>query len=372
MASLDTELGYRFLLNYVEETETILYNALSRLDSKSTCRIYPSADLGFPYDVIRFAGGFPTGILVTWHCSVPFIPIDTTINICTSSVFVLGDDVSSHINEQLIHRTLKKIEDSSYKQSFGRGNHFIVFARGEMTGSFYLILHSTASEFTKSYNGLYPHPNNWFANHIQTYTQGKRFIRYISGSKAELFYKIAKSVEPFNTARHEFVADLLIGDLTEILESYHEHHYNMPTMESVLIGSYLCKKDQTVPIFSYPGHPFILYEVSDAKYKIDIDGKERFLVPHGWGKSIKSINHIEVDYPNDCLAFNGRTYRISSLDSLYTHPDLYFRQFSFNPYDDNWYFNAIGNFMNGGIKDFLVQVASYTNTGFQIWKQHIA
>ena len=369
MSSLETDASYRFLLNYVDETERVLQNALSKLDSKANCRIYPSADLGFPYDVIRLAGGFPTGIFVDWNCSVPFIPVDATVNVCTSSVYVLDDDLSDRIDAKLVNTALSEFDRSFYKQNFGSGNHFIIFARGETSGTFYLFLHSSASEFTKSYNGLYPLKDNWYSSYIQTYTQGKRHIRFLAGSKAELFFKIAKSAEPFNITRHDFIAELLTGDLCKILRSHHSHHYNMPTSSSILIGSYLTLQDEVVPIFSCPGHPFILFNATEAKHRIDIDGKLKLLIPHGWGKVIARINDIEVDWPNDCLLFNGYRYRISERGSLYSHSDLCFRNYSFNPIDRNWYFNAVKEFMTGNIKEHVIQHASYTNAGFTNWQK---
>lgn len=79
----------KVLLPYLKETEILFNVALRKHDSQGFCRIYPSLDLGFPNNVQRLAGGFATGMLVTWNCGINIIPIDATVNVCTSSVFCL-------------------------------------------------------------------------------------------------------------------------------------------------------------------------------------------------------------------------------------------------------------------------------------------
>lgn len=53
----------------------------------------------------------------------------------------------------------------------------------------YLVMHSTAKEFTKGYNGLYPTKNNWYYDKIHVYERDNRYFRYIIGHEAELFIK---------------------------------------------------------------------------------------------------------------------------------------------------------------------------------------
>jgi len=59
----ETEPTREYLLSYTKRTEELLLETLTKLDRSSKCRIYPSLDLGFPYDVIRLVGGFPTGCI---------------------------------------------------------------------------------------------------------------------------------------------------------------------------------------------------------------------------------------------------------------------------------------------------------------------
>ena len=81
----------RVLLPYLRETEVLL-NKLVKIHDKEYgwAKIIPCNDLGFPNNVVRIAGGFLTGAYYNWSCAVPIVPIDATINTCTSSVFELN------------------------------------------------------------------------------------------------------------------------------------------------------------------------------------------------------------------------------------------------------------------------------------------
>ncbi|MCF2435265.1 hypothetical protein LV779_14035 [Streptomyces thinghirensis] len=46
------------------------------------------------------AEGFATGCLVEWACRVPVVPVDTTMNIDTSSVFWLDGDPAEVFTEE--------------------------------------------------------------------------------------------------------------------------------------------------------------------------------------------------------------------------------------------------------------------------------
>src|SRR5690242_14908664 len=91
---LEADNAQEFLIPYLQRSEQRLRSALRELDPASECQIVPAADLCFPHDVIRIAGGFATGCVVEWRCAVPIIPVDTTVNIDTTSIFWLSDDVS--------------------------------------------------------------------------------------------------------------------------------------------------------------------------------------------------------------------------------------------------------------------------------------
>ena len=81
------------LLPYLKGTEQLFKKVLefyTPTADSSDVQIYPSLDLGIPNNVQRLAGGFGTGMFITWDCGIPIIPIDATVNVCSSSVFRLG------------------------------------------------------------------------------------------------------------------------------------------------------------------------------------------------------------------------------------------------------------------------------------------
>ncbi len=48
-------------------------------------------------------------MLVTWDCGIDIVPIDTTVNVCTSSVFYLKDfDVNLLKNKSALTQILNK------------------------------------------------------------------------------------------------------------------------------------------------------------------------------------------------------------------------------------------------------------------------
>lgn len=362
----ETEYTRQYLLSFVKETEELVLEALQELDSSSECRIYPALDLCFPYDVMRIAGGFPTGCLVTWKCGVPFIPVDTTVNVCTASIFELSDSITNKFNESHIRKVLEKFKNSSYKSNFHRGNHFISYTYGSESRKHYLILHSSPSEFTRTYNGLYPTPGNWYMDALQVYHKGNRYIRYITGNKADLFVKIAHASKSFNIVRHEVYAETLTSGLCYITNSSHYHHYQMPTNESVLIGCLLVNTEIT-PILTYPGDPIFLYKVSSSSTVVDIGSGPQHLIPHGWGKTLTMKPIVSIDLKNNTYELNGVKYIIESSTSLYTNPDLTLRRFSVDSGHSNYYFRLAQNYFTGTVVDKLVQLASYSELGYKQW-----
>src|SRR5947209_1093545 len=216
-----------FLIPYLQQSELCLKAALRELDSSSDCQIVPAADLCFPHDVIRIAGGFATGCVVEWQCSVPVIPVDTTVNIDTTSVFWLSDDISQQITEDEFTLLQKRIEgESSYMWNFHKGNHFITFFRSRASGRPALVIHSNEKEFKYQFNGLMPVDGNWFMDSVRTFRYGESaYMRLLIGPKAVLFAEIAIMLERYNIDRHRFVANVLLRSRCEVLEEYHKHHY---------------------------------------------------------------------------------------------------------------------------------------------------
>lgn len=364
----DTEPARQYLINYLQDTEQIFTDALLPYDKSATCKIYPSLDLGFPHDVARIAGGFATGSLVTWNCNVPFVPVDTTVNVCTSSLYEIDDDISDKLDSEHFDLAIKNLGNSSYMLNYHRGNHFITLMRSLRDGKNYLVLHSSASEFKKTFNGLYPVENNWYIDELKVYKKGKRYIRYIVGKKAELFLNIAHQVEIFNRTRQDFIASTVLGNLGKINAVSHHHHYYMPSDQSVMIGSFLLEPFETAPIFTLPGVPIFIYRVHpSAKNLIRIDNKDYYLLPHGWGKTSKVSPEIVHDLTTNTFSLNGKSYPIDINSSLRDHPDLSLRIFSTEENDPNYYFSHVAEYFDGEITDKLEQVFTYNKSGYKRW-----
>jgi hypothetical protein len=362
------DIAHRLLLPFIEETEELLNSALSSLDSNATCRIVPAPDLGFPHDVIRIAGGFPTGCLVEWNCSTPFIPIDTTVNIDTSSIFVLDQDISSDIDAGLFEWLGQRFETSSYVFNFHKGNHFISFGRTATADTPILVIHSNEKEFKYQYNGLMPGEDNWFADQVRVLRRNNRYIRYIVGDTANLFVDLAQSLELFNVVRHRFVAHLLTQNRARILSQEDHHHYYMPTRQSVAIGCFPVAVGTRVPIFSRPGRNIAIFEPGNGgpnALGTSACGGSSVLVPHGWGKTCIEGTSFSVDYDRRLFELSGRTYDIKTLASLGKDERLQLRDFQSNDANPNGFFEQIGDHCPGVVVDQIVQVASFTKNGFE-------
>lgn len=121
---------------YLWETQKLFDEAIRKHDhcKESYCRIFPSLDLGFPNNIQRLAGGFATGMLVTWQCGIDIVPIDATVNVCTSSVFkldsfkqeILKDGVTT---QKFIEKCFDDATDKGYSFSFTSGNHFLLLQK---------------------------------------------------------------------------------------------------------------------------------------------------------------------------------------------------------------------------------------------------
>ncbi|MGW4082842.1 hypothetical protein ACWEGS_07390 [Streptomyces sp. NPDC004822] len=359
-AIVDGDQAQRFLIPHLRQTESLLRRALRMLDPRADCQVSPAADLGVPYDALRLAGGFATGCLVEWNCRVPVIPVDTTMNIDTSSVFWLdGDPAEVFTEESVLALRRRIVEDSSYEWNLDRGNHFIVTCRRADDGRYALVLHSNEKEFKDQFNGLCPTPGNWFADAVRVF-EGERPVRLLTGDKAELFSDMAQMLLRFNVVRHRFLANLLLNGRVAVTGDLHKHHYYMPTPTSAAIGCYLCVPGEEVPVFSTVGQPIAMFEAtSGGRNAISLlTGEERLIVPHGWGMT--SSRPLDVTRSGDVLTFNGRRYDLAPGVSLLGHPDIGPRLFG----GSVEFLAAVENHTPGRLTTELVQTASYSRHGF--------
>lgn len=298
------------ILSYLKQTEELLEKVVQEHDRSGWAKIIPSPDLGFPNNVTRIAGGFMTGALYDWSCSVPIVPIDATVNTCTSSVFQLSKLTSIPTETEFIYivETIRtRAMDAGYAFNFKSGNHFITLAKGNK-GSYYLVLHSSAKQSKESCFGLYPSERAWYKDNIKTIynDEQNRYLRYIRGDAAVRFYDYSVRFREFNEEIHQYVAKEFASlcGTTISHTPYIKHHYGMPTASSIAIGTFVIDMDEDdshsriVPIFSDYEKDICLYQVStkqERTYTLSDTDKQVVLVPHGWGQVIDNISALKLE-----------------------------------------------------------------------------
>lgn len=363
------------LLEYIKETEDLLRGVVNKYstayvngEALSDAHIFPSLDLGFPNNSVRLAGGFATGMLVTWKCGTPIVPIDATVNVCSSSVFELPDSYNmNQTSEEFIHDIEKMMQEATqagYSFNFASGNHFLMIAEDEKAKK-YLVLHSSAKEFKESHIGLYPVEGNWYSEKIRTYptpyVHGNRYMRYLKGEDAIFFISLAKKLEEVNVQIHKYFATIMSAQECSLLERSTYHHYYMPTDSSIAIGTFVEAPGTTVPIFSAPQKSICLYKVDpDQNWTIQLGGKPKCLIPHGWGQTISGRINMNVDFIEQkfTIDVNNRSYEhdLSIRESIKC-PQKQIRQ-----YDSCKEFFENQKFIKGRIVKTLIPKYLYCHT----------
>lgn len=315
------------LLKYLKATQEILDVVIQQHDKNGYARIIPSVDLGMPNNVTRIAGGFLTGALYDWKCSVPIIPVDATVNTCTSSIFSLAafdEAISDAAFSKCIHTLTERANENGYALNFLSGNHFLTIAKDD-SGHYYLVLHSSAKECKESCFGLYPSERVWYKDYIKTYINKdqNRYLRYIRGDVAVRFYDYAERFKEYNQEIHCFIAEefarILGTSLTEETKLI-RHHYGMPTANSIVIGTFavdLDSYDRRVPIFSDYGRDFCIFKPkSEQPYTHRLIGTftDVAIVPHGWGQVYDKLKNIDIQNLSDESA---RQLRLWDSESSY-------------------------------------------------------
>lgn len=334
----------RVLLPYIRKTQELFESTIRKYDSsivrigtkempRSGVMIFPSLDLGFPNNVQRLAGGFATGMLIMWKCGTPIVPVDATVNVCSSSVFRLdsfntnmGDSEFIKYIEDIIFKATK---GKGYSFSFDSGNHFLMVAQDINSKQLYLVLHSSAKEFKDSYMGLYPVENNWYSNKIRTNPSPyapERYIRYIKDRDAAYFIDNAHKLEEYNIQIHKWFASA-IGCKIESISGNTYHHYYMPTDNSIAIGTYAESPGTIVPLFSNIGKDIYMFKIGKDNWKIKLGGREVCLVPHGWGQVIDNVQLIEVNNDKKIIKIDDNEYDIHSKVRLKNEGNKHIREF---------------------------------------------
>ena len=353
----------KILYNYLCETKDVFKELLLQKYGYGDVNIIAGLDFGFPHDVIRIAGGFATGVYVQWECKEPFVPVDTCVNDCAVTFFEVDRDIGFVFDKDYIDEFQKRMTDTIYKLNFHRGNHFILYVRSIYTGKKYLVFHSSANEFKDNYNGLYPTEKNYIYNCTKVYEHSNRYIRYVDGKAAELFWHISEQLPIFNEVRHEFIASVLLNHNANIINAFTSHHYCMPNSNSVLMGGHVTKIGMTLPLLTVPGQNIFLLQynsVKDNDMCLPYEGE--FLTPHGLGKCDTISPSIYTDYQAKKLTLDNVTYKIQWGESLRAHDGLALRTF-----DREKVFSYLDGVYNYTIEDEVSQIASINKNGLTIW-----
>lgn len=296
----------KILLPYIKETEKIFNKVIKRYDKRneSGAIVIPSLDLGYPNNIMRLAGGFATGMFIDWECGTPIIPVDATVNVCTSSVFEIN--MLSETFLQNFEKNLKEIfvdasSNYGYSFSFDSGNHFLMIA-SDKTGKYYLVLHSSAKEMKESYFGLYPKEENWYFSKIKKHKEGARYLRYLKDEEAKYFIQTAHHLEKYNEEMHKWIANKLNWREDDSNPPIIKHHYYMPTDSSIAIGAFVESPGEIVPLFSDVQKPVYLFRIGEDNWTYNLGEKKVCIVPHGWGQEIESVS--EIIHNENNLQFN--------------------------------------------------------------------
>ncbi|TLN27277.1 hypothetical protein FDZ71_00035 [bacterium] len=310
-----TQEEIRTHLGVTERLLSRVASQLSRANRHAT--IYLMPDLGLPRGVGRIHGGFFNGAVYSWETTVPFVPVDATVNCCGTSAFRLSNPLNSE-SEFLAKVTSaqRRVKGTPYSWNFNSGNHFISYgdvARGwGLRDGAYAVLHSSAAEFKRQYNGLYPDPGNWFASEIKTLWDdcSGRYIRYVEGRTAERFFGVAKMLEEFNRTRHQFMAGLIFGEAEIAEEVLNIQHYGMPGAGSVAIGcQWVRAGERCLLLTDERSDLYFVRAAAGGRNTATLGGQDYVLMPHGLGNVILGDTHMH--FGCEGLSIGGREFPVS-------------------------------------------------------------
>ena len=343
------------VLRELETTEKLISKVATKLSStQKTCDIYAMSDLGIAHNVTRMRGGFFTGAAYVWEQpDTPFIPVDTTINVCGTALYKINSDMNI---TEFRKRCEKALADTSkYDWNFTNGNHFISLCYSEnnmgMQEGYYMLVHASACEYKEE---LYPVIGNWYYNSIVTERLGEyQYLRFIKGEEAERFYQTAKMLKSFNRERnYDFCKQVLSEKMgNEILNVA---HYEMLTIHEVLIG-----------VQKTAGLATLLTSLGKNVYIVKKKEKsENHYIPHGFGLELPE--NSDFAYCENGIQIGKKEFFSGSItigeDAINRHGF---------PEKDNElrnYARKIAKINELEICAELKQICSFSAKGFQVWR----
>lgn len=310
----------RVILPSLEITEQLMKKAIRKeMGGNGYAEITAMPDLGFANNSIRMRGGFFTGMYFHWESSIPFVPVDATVNSCGVLVYGLKVGITYEDFVSRIDSAKKKIKKSEYNWNFERGNHFISVCQMD-NGRNCVVMHASADEYKKTIlnSSLYPMPEVWYYDsiHLIESEDGNRYLRYLIGDVAERFISIALQLEEINHVRMKSVAELIFGNLLDE-EIMYVPHYGMPTRQSIAIG---CSwKENGSVLLTAPGRDFYIIK------PLQVNSNNLWLTPHGFGSTVNLpqinyknkkmfINNKEIKTDIDVNSLSGKDIRFANVD----------------------------------------------------------
>lgn len=326
------------ILKHLETTSKLLSKVGTKLsETQKESMIYAMPDLGIAQNGTRMLGGFYTGACYSWNSDVPFVPVDTTVNVCGTTVYKLNQNItvqefqkrldnvmqnrdtylkyaSTHLPSQILDSIDLERADKFY-WNYNVGNHFAILAEqnddnSELTEGQYMIVHASAIELKKDNlkYGLYPVEGNWYYDDIKTiYDDNEnRYLRYIYGKKAVQFAELASMLQKINKDRNRYFCKTVLGELAGE-EVINLSHYGMPTNNAVCIGCQWEQEDFT--LLTAPGNDiFLVHPNVTAPNTIDLNNKKITLTPHGCGVMLKNISDT-IKYLNDGILIGNKHFK---------------------------------------------------------------
>lgn len=326
------------ILKHLKTTSKLLSKVGTKLsETQKESMIYAMPDLGIAQNGTRMLGGFYTGACYSWNSDVPFVPVDTTVNVCGTTVYKLNQNItvqefqkrldnvmqnrdtylkytSTHLPSQILDSIDLERADKFY-WNYNVGNHFAILAEqnddnSELTEGQYMIVHASAIELKKDNlkYGLYPVECNWYYDDIKTiYDDNEnRYLRYIYGKKAVQFAELASMLQKINKDRNRYFCKTVLGELAGE-EVINLSHYGMPTNNAVCIGCQWEQEDFT--LLTAPGNDiFLVHPNVTAPNTIDLNNKKITLTPHGCGVMLKNSSDT-IKYLNDGILIGNKHFK---------------------------------------------------------------
>lgn len=326
------------ILKHLETTSKLLSKVGTQLsETQQESMIYAMPDLGIAQNGTRMLGGFYTGACYSWNSDVPFVPVDTTVNVCGTTVYKLNQNItaqefqkrldnvmqnrdtylkyaSTHLPSQILD-SIDLERANKFYWNYNVGNHFAILAEqnddnSELPKGQYMIVHASAIELKKDNlkYGLYPVEGNWYYDDIQTiYDDNEnRYLRYICGKKAVQFSELANMLQKINKDRNRYFCKTVLGELAD-KEVINLSHYGMPTNNAVCIGCQWEQEDFT--LLTAPGNDiFLVHPNLTAQNTIELNNKRITLTPHGCGVMLKNSSDT-IKYLNDGILIGNKHFK---------------------------------------------------------------